>query len=355
MQRQTKLEDRAFLLALVAVTLVFFLVLKPFFAAIFWAGLLAILFYPVYRRLLYVLHRRRNRAALLTLMLSVIVVIVPLALIGTGIAKEGNLLYERVEAGELDPQDAVDWVRERAPIIETTLERLDIEPGEITERLSTAALGTSKFFATKALSIGQNTFQFMLSLILMLYLLFFFLRDGKRLLIWLMRALPLGDERERMLFAKFTEVARATIKGTLVIAVIQGLLGGLLFAAVGVQGALLWGVVMAVLSMLPAVGSALIWLPVGVYLLAVGDWVAGAVVLGVGAGVISVVDNILRPILVGRDTKLPDYLILLSTLGGIALMGMTGFLLGPVIAALFLAFWDIFIREYNAGHRPVRD
>lgn len=353
MQRQSKMEDRAFLLALAAVSFAFLLVLKPFLAAIFWAGLMAILFYPVYRRLVFWLQRRRNTAAILTLLLSVLIVIVPLTLIGAGMAKEGRQLYARIQAGELDPQATLTWVQERAPIVQSTLKQLDIDPAEIKQRLSRAALGASEFLATKAFSIGQNTFQFLLSLVLMLYLLFFFLRDGKRLLIWLMRALPLGDDRERMLFAKFAEVARATIKGNLVIAIIQGLLGGILFALVGIQGALLWGVVMAVLSLLPAVGSALIWLPVGIYLLAVGQWIQGLVVLGVGAGVISVVDNILRPILVGRDTKLPDYLILLSTLGGIALMGMTGFLLGPVVAALFLAFWDIFIREYNAGRTPL--
>ena len=351
MSQPSKLEDRAFLVSLLAVSLAFFLVLKPFFAAIFWAGLMAILFYPVYRRLLLKLKRRRNSAALLTMLLSVVMVIVPLLFVGAGVAKEGSQFYQRVQNGDLDPQTLVDWTRTQAPALESGLKHLNVDLGEVKQQVSSATLAVSKFLATKAFSIGQNTFQFLLSLALMLYLLFFFLRDGKKLLIWLMRALPLGDERERMLFSKFAEVCRAMIKGNLVIAAVQGLMGGILFAVVGLQGAMLLGVMMAIMSLLPAVGATIIWLPVGVYLMVTGELIAGIVVVAVGGGLISLVDNILRPVLVGRDTKLPDYLVLLSTLGGIALLGFTGFFLGPVTAALFLAFWNIFIREYNAGGR----
>jgi predicted PurR-regulated permease PerM len=157
----------------------------------------------------------------------------------------------------------------------------------------------------------------------------------------------MGDARERMLFAKFGEVTRATIKGNLVIAVIQGTLGGLIFWVLGIPGALLWGVVMAVLSLIPAVGPAIVWVPVSLYLFATGDNVKGIVLVAFGAGVIGLVDNILRPILVGRDTKLPDYIVLLSTLGGLGLFGINGFVIGPLVAALFIAFWGIFIREVH--------
>lgn len=151
-----------------------------------------------------------------------------------------------------------------------------------------------------------------------------------------------------MLFAKFAEVTRATIKGNLVVAIIQGALSGVIFAILGIPGALLWGVVMILLSLIPVVGAALIWGPVAIYLFAAGEWVQGSVLVGFGVGVIGLVDNVLRPILVGRDTKLPDYIVLLSTLGGIGLFGLSGFVIGPLIAVLFAAFWDIFAREFSA-------
>ncbi len=153
--------------------------------------------------------------------------------------------------------------------------------------------------------------------------------------------------RESLLFKKFAEVTRATVKGNLVVAAVQGTLGGLIFLALGIPGALLWGVVMTLLSLIPVVGAGLIWAPVALYLFAVGEWVQGLILAAFGAVVIGLVDNILRPILVGRDTKLPDYMVLLSTLGGFVLFGMNGFVVGPLIAALFVTFWQIFVREFE--------
>ena len=181
----------------------------------------------------------------------------------------------------------------------------------------------------------------------MAYLAFFLLRDGSRLVELLIQALPLGDERERMLFTKFAEVTRATVKGNLFIAVVQGALGGLIFWILGITGAVLWGVVMAIFSLLPAVGAAVVWVPVAIYLVAIGDYVPATVLTAFGAVVIGLADNLLRPILVGRDTKLPDYIVLLSTLGGLVMFGINGFVMGPLVAALFMAFWGLFIREFS--------
>jgi len=178
-----------------------------------------------------------------------------------------------------------------------------------------------------------------------LYVTFFMLRDGSYLVDLMVRALPLGDTRERMLFSLFAEVTRATIKGNLVIAMLQGLIGGITLYALGVHGAILWGVLMAIASLIPAVGSALVWVPVAVYFAAIGDLTSAFILTGIGAGIIGMLDNVLRPILVGRDTKLPDYIVLLSTLGGIAMFGVNGFVVGPVMAALFIAFWGIMIHD----------
>jgi len=182
----------------------------------------------------------------------------------------------------------------------------------------------------------------------MLYLLFFVLRDGERMLEAIIRALPLGDERERALFAKFAEVSRATIKGTLVIGLMQGFLGGVMFSILGVTGAVFWGVVMVILSILPIVGASIVWIPVAIFLLMSGAWIKALVLVIFGAVVIGLLDNILRPLLVGRDTKMPDYIILLSTLGGLSVFGISGFVIGPIIASLFLSVWVMFQEEHLA-------
>jgi predicted PurR-regulated permease PerM len=160
-------------------------------------------------------------------------------------------------------------------------------------------------------------------------------------------ALPLGDKREALFFDKFSEVTRATIKGSLLVAMVQGLLGGFIFWALGIGAPLLWGVIMTLLSLVPMIGAGLVWLPVALYLFAIGDFTSAIILVGFGVAVIGLVDNILRPILVGRDTKLPDYLVLLSTLGGFTVFGMNGFVIGPLIAALFVTCWNIFIKEFN--------
>jgi predicted PurR-regulated permease PerM len=213
------------------------------------------------------------------------------------------------------------------------------------EKLSAAALKGSQFIASLALNAGQNVATFIVMFFLMLYLLFFILRDGDTIMNHVYRAAPLPDELERRLFLKFAEVSRATIKGTLIVGIVQGFLGGLIFAVLGIQGAVFWGVVMAMLSLLPAVGSGLVWGPAALILIFGGDWGKGLTLILYGVLVIGLVDNLLRPLLVGRDTKMPDYLILFSTLGGLGLVGITGFVLGPIVAALFIAAWQMYEQD----------
>ncbi|MBN1403901.1 MAG: AI-2E family transporter [Opitutales bacterium] len=342
------LEHGAFLLMLGVVSLLFLGILKPFFSAIFWACAISIIFSPLQQRLLR-RWAKPNTVAFVTLCVCVCVAVIPAFFILASFVREGTDLYQRVQDGVINPATYVDRIRQAFPALQSLLERLNIEPETVKTQLSDLAVGASKFIAHNAVQIGQNTLQFFISLTLMLYVSFFLLRDGPRLVSLMIRALPLGDEREKMLFGKFAEVTRATVKGNLVVAVVQGTLGGLIFWILGIHGALLWGVVMTFLSLIPVVGAGLIWGPVAVYLFATGDWVQGLVLVGFGAGVIGLVDNILRPILVGRDTKLPDYIVLLSTLGGFSLFGMNGFVVGPLVAVLFVAFWEIFMLEYNVS------
>jgi predicted PurR-regulated permease PerM len=176
----------------------------------------------------------------------------------------------------------------------------------------------------------------------MLYLLFFLLREGSALSVRIRQAIPLSMEHKRYLFSKFITALRATVKGNIAVAAVQGALGGVIFWILGIQGPLFWGVLMAFLSLLPAIGAALIWVPVAIYFFVTGDIWSGVILTAFGVLVIGLIDNILRPILVGKDTQMPDYVVLISTLGGMALFGLNGFIIGPVIAAMFIAAWDLF-------------
>lgn len=345
-----KLEQRLFLVLLAVVTALFVFLLKPFFAPLLWACIVAVLFHPLQVRLERNWGDRPNLIALTVLFACIVLVVVPVLLLLASFAQQGVALYRQIDNGEIQPAQYIDQVRNAFPAIQALLERFNIDMSSVREGLANAAVATSRFLAQNALAVGQSTFSFFLKLGLMLYVAFFLLRDGRRLVEQLVHALPLGDERERLLFQKFAEVTRATVKGNLVVAMVQGALGGLIFWILGLPAALLWGVVMTVLSLIPAIGAGIIWLPAAIYLYAIGDWISATILILYGVLIIGLADNILRPILVGRDTKLPDWLVLLSTLGGLSMFGLNGFVIGPLIAVVFIAFWQIFGREFNESH-----
>ncbi len=338
------LEQKVFLALLLVVTLAFGWILFPFYGAVFWAVILAILFAPLQRRLYERLSHRPNLTALITLLVALVVAVLPVILITGLIVQEGSSLYQQIESGELDVGSFVNGAKEMLPeTLQSQLRRFGLgDFDQMRDRLASGALEGSQFLATKAFSFGQGTFQFLVSFFVMLYLLFFLIRDGRELVAKIRRAMPLSDNKKRRLFSKFTRVVRATVKGNIVVAATQGFLGGVIFAILGIPGSLLWGVLMAFLSLLPAVGAGLIWTPVAIYFLLQGMIVQSVILTLYGVLVIGLVDNILRPILVGKDTKMPDYLVLISTLGGLALFGLNGFVIGPLIAALFMSAWGLF-------------
>jgi predicted PurR-regulated permease PerM len=342
-----KIETQSFLALLVLVTLAFFWVLKPFSGPIFWAVAIAIIFAPIQSRLHKKMPGRVNTNALLTLLFCLVIVIIPVVFTVVSVVGQVADFYRMVESDQVDVSKYMQQVQDAFPELQRWLARFGVDFNSVKESAASAVMAIGKFVAQRSLSIGQNAFGFALGTGVMLYVAFFFLRDGDQIVELLYRALPLGDDREHLLFTKFAEVTRATVKGNLVVAIVQGSIGGIAFAALGVSGAFLWGVVMAVASMLPAIGASLIWAPVAIYLFATGAHIKGIILVVVGAVGIGLIDNILRPMLVGRDTKLPDYLILLTTLGGLVLFGINGFVIGPLIAALFIAFWGIFIREFQ--------
>lgn len=344
-----KLEQSAFLITLALVTVVFGFLLFPFWAPLLWSCIIAVLFHPVQVWLEGRWGTRPNTNALVTLSACVVLVVIPVLLLLASFLQQALAIFQEIEAGELKPGQYIEQIRNAFPGLQALLERFDIDMDTVRENGAKAAVAASQFLARNALAFGQGAFGFVLQLALMLYVAYFLLRDGRRLIDMLIHALPLGDERERLLFQKFAEVARATVKGNLLVALVQGMLGGLIFWILGLPAPFLWGVVMTALSLIPAIGAGLVWLPAAIYLYATGEWVSATVLIAYGVLIIGLADNVLRPILVGRDTKLPDWMVLLSTLGGIAMVGINGFVIGPLIAVLFVAFWQIFSREFNPG------
>lgn len=337
-------EDRFFLLMLALVTLAFFWVLSPFYGAVFWGAVFAIVFSPLHLKLLGRFSNQRTVVAVLMLLLILLLVIFPLTVLSALLVQEATSVVQRLQSGELSFSRYFQLIFDALPgWVTRLLDRFGLTSlGLVQERLTALLTRGSQFIAGQALTIGQNTFDFLVSFFVMLYLLFFFLRDGNVLALYVKDALPLAPDVKRRLTAKFTTVIRATVKGNIVVAMVQGALGGFILAVLGVHAPVLWGTLMAVLSLLPAVGAALVWLPVAIYFLVSGEVWQGVTLVAFGVLVIGLVDNLLRPILVGKDTRMPDYVVLLSTIGGLSLFGLNGFVIGPVIAALFIAGWDLF-------------
>ena len=351
---ETLLQNKTLMLLLVLVTLAFIWILLPFYGAVFWAVVLGIIFAPLQRRLHARFGWQRNLTSLCTLTVCLLIAILPVIIISMLMVQEGASLYKSVESGQLDiPKYLAEFKALLPTATQHWLDRLGMgDFNGLQDKISKAAMQGSQYLATQAFSFGQGTFDFVVSFFIMLYLLFFFLRDGQDLTRRIRVAVPLGEQQKRRLQLKFTRVVRATVKGNVVVAITQGALGGFIFWALDIPSSLLWAVLMAFLSLLPAVGAGIVWAPVAAYFLLSG-MVWQGVVLGLfGVFVIGLVDNVLRPILVGKDTRMPDYLILISTLGGMAVFGLNGFVIGPMIAALFMSTWGLFTENKKTVRLP---
>ncbi|HEX7871663.1 MAG TPA: AI-2E family transporter [Sphingobium sp.] len=344
-------EDRFFVALVIIVTLALGLIIRPFFGAVLWAIVAALLFEPVMDRISRKVGGRRNLAASLTLLMILLLIVAPALVLALFIARESVAIYSRIESGSIDIGHIFAQFQALLPQWATDLlERYGLSDLDVLrQRLTTLVAGSFQTLASRAFDISQSAFGFVLALSVMLYLAFFLLRDGHMLAGRLEEAIPLRPGLRRPLLAKIATVIRATIKGSLVVAILQGLIGGVVFWLLGVNGALLWGIAMGFFSLLPAIGTGLIWAPVAIYLLISGAVWQGIVLIVCGLFVIGMVDNVVRPILVGRDTQMPDYMVLISTLGGLELFGFNGLVVGPVIAALFMAVWDIFSRARRHG------
>ncbi|WP_194792249.1 AI-2E family transporter [Pseudomonas sp. UFMG81] len=342
---ETVLQNKALTALLALVTIAFIWILLPYFGAIFWAVILGILFAPLQRRLLLRLGGRRNLATAVALAVCLLVAVLPVIIISMLLVQEGAALYQRIESGQLDIAGYIERGKDMLPAYaQHGLDRMGMGNLDgLRDKITKWATQGSQYLAGQAFSFGQGTFEFLVSFGIMLYLLYFFLREGAEVARRIRQAVPLPEQQKRRLQLKFKRVVRATVKGNLLVAITQGALGGLIFWVLDIPSALVWAVLMAFLSLLPAVGAGIVWAPVAAYFILTGATWQGIVLTAFGVLVIGLVDNLLRPILVGKDTRMPDYLVLVSTLGGLAVFGLNGFVIGPLIAALFVSSWAIFV------------
>jgi predicted PurR-regulated permease PerM len=339
---ETSTASKAFLLILaIGITMLFLSMIRPFLMAVLLAGIFASLAAPLYGRFLGWFRGRRPAASLATLLVIVLLILLPLgSLLGvvTNQALQvANSVAPWVQDKLSNPDEIIVWLQGQP-----FYERIQPYEDDILLRLGEAVSWLSRFLVEGVSTATTGTVQFFFMLAVMLYAMYFFLIDGDKLVDRMLYYLPLEDEDERRLLGKFGSVTRATIRGTAVIGVLQGGLAGLAFFVLGIPSALFWSVMMMVLSIIPGIGTGLVWIPAAAILAAGGHW-AQAIGLAVFCGaVVGSVDNVLRPRLVGKDTEMPDLLIMLSTLGGIALFGIVGFVIGPIVAALFMTVWEIY-------------
>ena len=329
-----------FFVLLGLVTLLFLYLLKPFFFPLFWAAVIAAIFQPLYRRI----NRKLNRPSLSTILIFLVIAVIillPAGVVGTLVFNESVQLYEKLspDAKNIDKgfQNIIGLI-----VNNPLADLFNLDKSVLIEKAAEVLRSVTNYIFVNLTTLTQNTLGLLVQFAIMFYALFFFVRDGEKFLRTAMRILPLGMGRERLLYNRFVATARSTLKVTLIIGGIQGILGGIVFLITDVEGALIWGLLMIIMAVVPVVGCSIIWGPAGILMLLSGQIWEGIVILASGVLVISMVDNLLRPILIGKDVEMHPLLIFLSSLGGIFLFGFSGFVIGPIITSMLLAIWDMY-------------
>ena len=349
---------KGFLVALVVLISVAFLVtIQSFLMAVLLAALASGLCQPVYKGLVRLLRGRESAASVVTILLVLFVIIGPL-----------TFFFSIVTAEALQVSQSVGpWVNENLAAPHDRNELLNSLPlpewlereiapyqGQIATKVGEWAGRIGTFIVSLLTAAAKGTASFFITLFIMLYAMFFFLKDGRQVMERILYYVPLGNAEEDMLVERFVSVTRATLKGTLVIGIVQGALAGAAFWVVGIEGVAFWGTLMAILSIIPGLGTAIVWVPAVIYLVAIDQFFAAVGLAAWCMAVVGTADNVLRPVLVGRDAKMPDLMILLSTLGGLVLFGAVGIVIGPIIAALFITAWEIYGQTF-ASVLPQRE
>ncbi len=325
----------------IGVTIAFIAVMRSFLLTLLLAAIFSAILHPFYRRVLRLLRGRQAIASALTLLITFLVVVGPMVVF------VGVLVSQAVQVS----QSAVPWIQEQVSNPSELVRKLESVPGferiaPYREQILTKAgelVGTiGSFMVSKLSAVTKGTVTFGIQFLIMMYAMFLFLMRGGAALRGILSYVPLSKEESTLIVNRFVAVTRASLVSSVVIGIIQGVLGGLAFSIAGIKGAVFWGTLMGVAALVPGVGATVVWLPAVIYLVLSGHIASGLLLFAFCAVIVGSVDNVIRPRLVGRDTKLPELVVLLSTLGGIMLMGPIGFIIGPVVAALFITVWDIY-------------
>src|SRR5215212_4304562 len=333
--------------------------LQPFIEVVLWAVVLVIVFFPVHRRI-QARVGSPGWSALLSCLLVIFVILVPLTLLTFAVVNEladfAQMLQPKPDgsggaagaaAGLLDPNSpylgpAVRWLGQYVDVTKLGSQQF------IAERLK----GVSGAIASRTLGFVGGAVGFVVEVFFVIFTMYYLFRDGERMRAAAYDVMPLSDEKAREILDRTGEVIGASVYGVLVIAVVQGVLGGLAFWVLGLPSPLLWGVVMIFLSMIPMLGSFIVWVPAAIYLGLTGEWVKAVGLAVWGALVIGSIDNFLRPKLVGERTRLHELLVFFSVLGGLQVFGVLGIVLGPVIVAITIALLDV-LRQADSPRREV--
>ena len=330
-------SQNAYYLLLTLITILFVSLIFNFAAPILWSIVVSIIFYPLYEKLL-LMTNKKSLSSMLSLILILLLVIMPsIAVLGL----IGNELINFINSSENYSFEQYFQMIPNESAINQLIAWSGLSINDLIEKADDFLISASKMLYQSVSTISANVINFFVSLFIFVYLTFFFLRDGEKILQHCMDAFPMKNEDESYLLDQFQKTTRATIKGTVMVALAQGFLGYLTLLLIGINGALIWGAVMALLSIVPAIGTVLVWLPIALVLFLNGEIMDASLLIFSGVFIIGMIDNLLRPILIGKETKMPDYLILLTTIGGISIFGITGFIVGPIIASLFISIWSL--------------
>jgi predicted PurR-regulated permease PerM len=346
-------RERALLLLLVGFTTIALIwILLPFYGSILWAVIFSLLFFPGFALRAERWPKRSSGLAGIYTLIVLGLFVVPAIAIGTALIQQVATLAVSVRegAGQVNLTKVFSGAEARLPDwIKDLLERMGIAtPADLASNMAGTLKGIAETIARRSVDIGGDTLGVLFGIGIMLYLFFFFLRDGEYFMAKASKVVPMEPAQRNFLIDRFSSVMRATVKGGMTVALIQGFAGGILFALLGVPAPVFWGVLMGIFALVPAIGTGIIWLPMAIFLLLTGNTWQGVVLLTVGAFGISMIDNVLRPILVGKEAGLPDFIVLLTTLGGVSLLGFNGVVLGPMIAAMCFAAWQAWSESHDA-------
>ncbi len=345
--RIERLSRILLLVVLLIIGLVFFWMIRPFLVSAILAAVFSGLFYPLYKWLLKLFRGRRSLSAFICCLILFLGLLIPVYAVANMVSREAIWFYESAEdvVREIIAQGdsgALGRIKNFELIKKLHLDQIDWqkELGDLAKRLA-SILGTVINKASK------STFQLITNLFLTFFAMFYFFRDGDRFINRFKYLSPLSDRYEEALIQRFIDVSKATIKGTLLIGILKGTLGAITFWIFGIHAAALWGVVMVILSIIPMVGFGLVMYPAAIIMIAMGKIWQGIVMLIIGAVVIAQIDNVLQPKLVAREAKMHDLIIFFSTLGGLSMFGVMGFIIGPIIAAMFVAVIEMYSTEFK--------